>query len=321
MSAFAVFSAAGRWYRGNCHTHTTLSDGKGTPQEVAELYRTRGYDFLTLTDHWKCHEEVGSLCRKGFLVIPGIELHPPARTPHTAVNHHIVGIGVAKAPSKARMQKQTARSAIRHIERQGGIPVYAHPYWSGHSIEQMREGRAAFGVEVFNNVCEVERGLGDSSPHADMALSEGFPWRLLAVDDLHRPLRDPAGGWLQVRAPALTAPAILKAIRRGWFYATQGPSIRALSIRRHVCRVECSPVSSIVWHMEGPFGRVARAEGQPLTSGEFDMRPRLGRTRYVRVEIIDAHGRKAWSNPAWYDARRRQWSDDPGPARFRRAGR
>lgn len=310
MSTFSAFSAPGRWFRGNCHTHTTLSDGKGTPQEVAGLYRELGYDFLVLTDHWKCHAEVESLCRKGFLVIPGIELHPPAGAPNTVVPHHIVGIGVERAPSKARMLKQTARAALRWIEREKGIAVYAHPYWSGHTIEHMREGRGAFGVEAFNNVCAVERDLGDASAHVDMALSAGIPWRICAVDDLHRPQRDLSGGWIMVKSRELTRTAILGAIRRGNFYATQGPQIRSLRIERQVARVECSPVRKIVWHMEGPYGRVAFEPGKTITSAEFDLRPRRGKTKYLRLEIVDKNGLKAWSNPVWFDKDSGRWMDD-----------
>jgi hypothetical protein len=310
MATFSAFSAPGRWFRGNCHTHTNLSDGKGTPQETAELYRSAGYDFLVLTDHWKCHAEVESLCRKGFLVVPGIELHPPAGAPNTVVPHHIVGLGVGEAPSKARMLKQTVRAALRWIERHGGIAVYAHPYWSGHTIEPMREGRGAFGVEAFNNVCEVERGLGDSSAHVDMALSAGIGWRIFAVDDLHRPQRDLAGGWIMVKARQLTRPAILRAIRRGHFYATQGPILGDVRLVRDTVRVECSPAKAIVLHMEGPFGRALFAAEGPLTAAEFNVRTRRGRTKYLRVEIIDATGRKAWSNPIWFDMRRRCWADE-----------
>ena len=41
------------WFRGNLHTHTTVSDGRKTPDETAAIYRAAGYDFLALTDHWK----------------------------------------------------------------------------------------------------------------------------------------------------------------------------------------------------------------------------------------------------------------------------
>lgn len=37
--------------KGQLHTHTTLSDGTLTPQEVADVYHSLGYDFLAFTDH------------------------------------------------------------------------------------------------------------------------------------------------------------------------------------------------------------------------------------------------------------------------------
>ena len=40
-----------KWYRGNLHTHTTLSDGVLTPEEVKAKYREMGYDFIALCDH------------------------------------------------------------------------------------------------------------------------------------------------------------------------------------------------------------------------------------------------------------------------------
>ena len=43
--------AAGRWYKGNTHTHTLNSDGDSTPDDVVRWYREHGYQFLVLTDH------------------------------------------------------------------------------------------------------------------------------------------------------------------------------------------------------------------------------------------------------------------------------
>jgi predicted metal-dependent phosphoesterase TrpH len=43
--------AAPRWWKGNIHTHTFWSDGNDFPEMVAEWYRTRGYNFLALSDH------------------------------------------------------------------------------------------------------------------------------------------------------------------------------------------------------------------------------------------------------------------------------
>ncbi len=37
--------------KGCLHLHTTCSDGKLTPQEVADVYSALGYDFIAFTDH------------------------------------------------------------------------------------------------------------------------------------------------------------------------------------------------------------------------------------------------------------------------------
>jgi hypothetical protein len=44
-------AAAPRWFKGNTHTHTLWSDGDAAPEEVVEWYKSRGYDFLVLSDH------------------------------------------------------------------------------------------------------------------------------------------------------------------------------------------------------------------------------------------------------------------------------
>ena len=42
---------AKRWYKGNLHTHTFWSDGKAFPEEAVTWYKSRGYNFLGLSDH------------------------------------------------------------------------------------------------------------------------------------------------------------------------------------------------------------------------------------------------------------------------------
>ena len=44
-------AAGGRWYRGQLHTHTFWSDGRAFPEEAVMWYKSRGYHFLSLTDH------------------------------------------------------------------------------------------------------------------------------------------------------------------------------------------------------------------------------------------------------------------------------
>ena len=41
----------GNFYKANLHCHTTLSDGRLTPEEVKEFYKNRGYSIVAYTDH------------------------------------------------------------------------------------------------------------------------------------------------------------------------------------------------------------------------------------------------------------------------------
>jgi len=64
--------------KGCLHTHTTCSDGKMTPQEVADVYAALGYDFLAFTDHdhlWKPDQEARyGAVKSELLILQGVEL-------------------------------------------------------------------------------------------------------------------------------------------------------------------------------------------------------------------------------------------------------
>src|SRR5687767_10406943 len=40
-----------QWFKGNLHTHSLWSDGDHFPEMIADWYRSRGYQFLALSDH------------------------------------------------------------------------------------------------------------------------------------------------------------------------------------------------------------------------------------------------------------------------------
>ena len=47
----AANAAGKRWYKGNLHCHTFWSDGRAFPEEAVFWYKSRGYNFLGLSDH------------------------------------------------------------------------------------------------------------------------------------------------------------------------------------------------------------------------------------------------------------------------------
>lgn len=49
-------SEAQNWYKGNLHTHSLWSDGDDYPEMVVNWYKSRGYNFIGLTEHNKIEE-------------------------------------------------------------------------------------------------------------------------------------------------------------------------------------------------------------------------------------------------------------------------
>ncbi|MBP7605307.1 MAG: PHP domain-containing protein, partial [Spirochaetes bacterium] len=64
--------------KGCLHTHTTCSDGKLSPQQVADAYEEKGYDFIAFTDHdYLLKPKSAGLyrdVRSGLILFEGIEL-------------------------------------------------------------------------------------------------------------------------------------------------------------------------------------------------------------------------------------------------------
>ena len=59
-------------YKANLHCHSTLSDGKYTPQELKEHYKGQGYSILSITDHRVLNEH-SDLNDEDFLLLTGFE--------------------------------------------------------------------------------------------------------------------------------------------------------------------------------------------------------------------------------------------------------
>jgi hypothetical protein len=116
--------------QGAYHIHTTHSDGKKSPDKIAELASRSSLDFIILADHGDPNFESMATAgwKKGILVLAGSEL---------SVNRgHLVALGF-KSPSTPF--SQNAERAAYQIKALDGLSIIAHPYsmvsWSwGESI-------------------------------------------------------------------------------------------------------------------------------------------------------------------------------------------
>ena len=288
-----AFTAPGHWYRGNLHMHSTESDGKLSPGEAIGWYRERGYDFVSLTDH-RVTTDTASFNAPGFLVIPGMELD--CVDSERDIGYHIVAFGITPFKQLEETRRGPGQRLADDIRAHGGIVLMAHPYWLGQEAADILAVDGWTGLEVFNATCD-RPGKAYSMVQWDRILDRGHMIYGFATDDAHRYEDDAGRGWIMVKAPELTQEAILAAIRRGHFYATQGPAILDIHWEQDAVHVHTSPVAEIRCISNRGRGLLTRAEaGKWLTSVTVP-RSRFG--KYMRVEVVDADGRMAWSQPVF----------------------
>src|SRR5210317_1417560 len=92
-----AFANPGKFYRGNIHTHSTLSDGTLEPAEVCRRYKAQGYDFISLTDHFMGPfdypiADTRPFRDDDFTTIIGAELHSGANS--LGEIWHILAVGL-----------------------------------------------------------------------------------------------------------------------------------------------------------------------------------------------------------------------------------
>lgn len=281
------FSEELNWYKGNLHTHTTVSDGKYTPEETMDLYKAQDYDFLALTDHWKLSR---TALWKDMLLLPGIELD--ATVGHQGF--HIVGIGMnGELEAERDMPPQQLINAIR---KAGGIAILAHPAWSLLYPQDMAALRGLSGAEVMNSVSQTpfNGDRADSAVLLDITATLGSLLPFMAADDSHFYRGEACTNYICVNAESLTAAAILKAIGEKRFFASQGPRFKQIEIEDHVMRVWCTPCERAVFYSQALW----RNERVQNCSGAEYFEYAIGENeKFIRCEIIDSQGRKAWSSP------------------------
>lgn len=283
------------------HTHTTLSDGHRTPEEVAAIYKAEGYDAIALTDHWVYGDsgEIG-----GLSILSGCEYNVGGVDEWTGVHetYHIVGIGMTRDPEVpeeyVRNQdgriRDRVRDIVHRIREAEGLAILAHPAWSLNTSEQILGCGDFDATEIYNSVSDW--GMSDrpySGIIVDQIATYGMFLPLLATDDTHYYDGDQCRGWVAVEAQAVEELGLVEALRQGRFYATQGPEVHLERVSPTAVKLTCSPaikvafLSNAVW----TSGRMVRGENITEATYEFKRHE-----TYVRAEVTDARGRVGYSN-------------------------
>ena len=284
------------------HIHTTVSDGNESPEDVARIYREEGYDAIAITDHW-CYNGEGEL--EGLKIISGCEYDVGVNDATNGV-FHIVGIGMSSDPEipedwKRMVKTSEAKAAeiIKKIKLYNGFAVLAHPAWSLNTADMLLRIGDFDATEIYNSVSDFgmsDRAYSDSI--ADQIACAGKVTNLLATDDAHYYTGDQCRGWVMVEATDMETKSIIRALRAGRFYATQGPEVHLIKTAPDKVKVICSPCDKVVFQTNTVWaaGRVVRGEG--IVEAEYN---KFGPDKFVRVEVTDCEGKKAWSNYVLFD--------------------
>ncbi len=306
--AMSFFTAPGRFFKGNLHTHSDMSDGALAPGEVCRRYREAGYDFISITDHFLGMygypiTDTRAFRADDFTTIPGAELHVDAMD--NGGLWHILAVGLPEdfAPPDVPhfMHTECSESAAELAARAreaGAFVAIAHPHWSGLTEADARRITAAHAVEIYNHGCAVECDRGDGLLSFEHMLNEGRRLTAIATDDAHFHNPDHFGGWVMVKARDNSPEALLSALKAGDFYASSGPEIHDIRLTERAIEVKCSPASTIA--VQGNVTAASFECGEGLASATIAL-DRFAASPWVRVTVIDGTGKRAWSNPIWLD--------------------
>ncbi|MCI5771627.1 MAG: CehA/McbA family metallohydrolase [Clostridiales bacterium] len=273
----------------NLHMHTTLSDGRVTPERAAEIYRAAGYDLIAVTDHWKWR---AGTPLAGLRTLSGAEYNIGGNDGARGV-YHILGLGCREAPALA--PDAEPQRILDEVNRLGGLAVLAHPAWSLNTWTQAATLHGVGATEIYNTVSDVhESSRPYSGDFVDTAAGQGLFYPLLATDDAHHyDGTDETRSWIMLDCDEHASDEqVLQAIRAGRFYATQGPEIH-LTVEDGAAVVHCTPASRIAFFSNNVWGRGHGHRGEGMTEARCPLQPF---ETFVRAEVTDEKGDKAWSN-------------------------
>ena len=279
----------GVWLRGNLHMHTTRSDGRVSVEEAIARYERAGYDFIAVTDHW-VRSEKGTTAG-GMLLLSGCEYNI-GDTVQQGV-YHIVGVGMETAPALERTEKSPQR-IIDEINAAGGVAILAHPAWSLNSAEDVARLTGLCGTEIYNTTSAVPPNVRPySGLFVDQLASLGVLLPCMGADDAHRYVNDATVCSIMVHAREKSHEAVMEAIRAGDFYATMGPSV-SLTVEGGEAVVACSPAAQVEFYSDAVWNDSRVTQGEGITTARCRLLPF---ETFVRAEVVDSEGRRAFSSP------------------------
>lgn len=284
------------YFKANLHTHSTVSDGMLTREEIKEAYKALGYQILCLTDHNIIvnHSDMND---PDFLMLTGIEINVNAPDCNTigGKTYHLNLI--AKEPDNlwcpAKLYRwfsvpeeydnkvqydnmnlkynlDSINTLIAKATEKGFLVMYNHPTWSCQTYEDYAGIKGLWGMELRNSeCCMIGHNENNFRVYKDI-LNSGTRVFPVGADDMHSP-RSLGGSWIMVSATDLSYGSVMNALERGNFYMSCGPEITDIYMEGNVLRVTCSNAQRINLETHGRMAQAVYATDEPLREAAFDL--------------------------------------------------
>lgn len=298
----AAFTGKMPLLKGALHCHTTRSDGKGTPEETMRLHKANGYDFVALTDH-RNYNFKNFAPETGLIVVPGMEMDrsipgQPAYTVSTP------WCSAAKRTREILTSRISASKAARYPARKNSSPCSMNTTatvrsrstairnGAAHPRGNSEKMRGNFAMEIWNSGCVLENGMDTNAAWWDEILMQGQKLYGCATDDGHS-MDQHCKGWVCVNAEknvdsileGLSTRRVLLLYRpgdQGFLHRKRRGDGGLFALRGD--RVPWRPIP-----LQARIRRRRQADARDL--------PLPGGMQYLRVTVMDAQGRRAWTNP------------------------
>ncbi|MBE6807093.1 MAG: hypothetical protein E7527_03640 [Ruminococcaceae bacterium] len=239
-----------RGYKGEVHCHTYESDGIQDVCHTVGNYRSAGYDFLAITDHYismpsEKAKRVFDSAPVDMTLFVGEECHVPTEQIHAV---HIGGEGSVNAyfrdnPEKSTAEMETIKAELSHLPEHidktdyawrvwiarksrelGGLSILAHPHWIWFDTYFMA---SAITQQLLKDGVYDALDITDQEADTTYALwaemqAQGYRIPVVGctdshytdADNPHRPAGN-KGGYTLVFAPDRSEPSLMDAIRDG----------------------------------------------------------------------------------------------------------
>ena len=291
-----------KYFKTNLHTHSTISDGKLSPEEVKAGYKAKGYQVLCLTDHNVIIDH-SAMNDPDFLMLTGMEINYNA-VPYRRLDGKTYHFNlIAKRPDNVwtpwnvrsnypnsqeyaklmecenmdiRYDVDATNAMIAKANEKGFLVTYNHPAWSLEYYEDYSKYEGLWAMEYFNSGSDAI-GVDENNGWVFREFAN-MGKRVLPImaDDAHNVYNSRNGypvlgrAFTMVGAEKLEYGCVMDALARGDLYSSSGPEIHSLTWDQGLLRVTCSPAATIRLIKNSRSFRLAWGEG--ITEAEFDLR-------------------------------------------------